>query len=93
MSKFDDLEQKIRHYRWLQGIADNYESMLKLIDREKDYFIIYGLTYAARGDTTNFQVNPHRTIPYKYIYDGLKAELEAINAEIAECEKELQDWI
>lgn len=78
---------------WLQGIADNYESMLKLIDKEKDYFTIYGLTYTARGDIRNFQVNPHRTIQYKYIYDGLKAELDVINAEIAECEKELKGWI
>lgn len=93
MNKFDELEQKVRHYRWLQGIADNYENMLKLIDREKDYFTIYGLTYAARGDTNNFQVNPHRTIPYKFIYDGLKVALETINTEIAECEKELKDWI
>lgn len=93
MSKFDDLEQKIRHYRWLKEIADNYDSMLKLIDREKDSFTIYGLIYAARGDTRSFQVNPHRTIPYKFIYDGLKAELEIINAEIAECEKELKGWI
>lgn len=91
--KFDELEQKIRHYRWLKDIAESYQDMVHLIERERDNFTINAFSYSARGDGTVFQVNPHRTIPYKYILDGLKAELETINAEITECEKDLQGWI
>lgn len=93
MTKFDELERKVRHYRWLQGIAAEYEDMLKLINREKDHFTIEGFSYSARGDVRNFNVNGHRTIPYTFIRDGLQAELNNINIEIAECEKELDGWI
>lgn len=93
MSKFDELEKKVRHYRWLQDIAEEYKGMIDLIEREKEYFTIQSFSYSARGDIRKFQVNSHRTIPYSYIRDGLKAELETINAEIAECGKELEGWI
>ena len=91
--KFDELEQKIKHYRWLKEIAEHYNDMVSLIEREKDHFKIEAFSYSARGDARVFQANPHRTIPYKFILDGLKAELETINAEITECEKDLQGWI
>ena len=91
ISEFDELEKKVRHYRWLQDVAKVYKDMIDLIEREKEYFTIQSFSYSARGDVRRFQVNSHHTIPYTYIRDGLKAELETINAEIAECEKELED--
>ena len=93
MSKFEELSNKVRHYYWLCEIAKDYDGMIRLIDNEKDYFTIEGFSYSARGDVREFNVNCHRTIPYKYIRDGLADKLAEIKAEIAECEKDLDGWL
>ena len=91
----DELQAKVRHYRWLEEIKREYEDMLGLMEREKDYFTIQSFTYTARGDSTPFpktstyQLNPHRSIPYTFIRDGLKAELETICREIEDYKGEI----
>ena len=96
----EELQRKIRHWRWLEEIKQEYESMIKMIDHEKDYFTIRSFTYTTRGDarsfpandtyTSKFQINPHRSIPYTFIRDGLKAELETICQEIEDCKREIE---
>lgn len=92
-TKFYELQNKMYHYKWLCNIAREYKSMIDCIEREKEFFIVYGFSYSARGDITTFNVNPHRTIPYSFIRDGLSAALADIEKEIAEEEKELKDWL
>lgn len=93
MTKFQELQNKMRHYKWLCDIAHEYKSMIDCIEREKEYFVIHGLTYSARGDVTTFNINPHKTIPYSYIKDGLSAALANVEKEIAEKEIELKEWL
>ena len=35
MATIDDIERKIKHYRWLQGFAKQYEDFIDLIEREE----------------------------------------------------------
>lgn len=93
MAHFEKLKHKLDHYKWLCDIAESYQDMIGLLDREKDYFTIYGFSYAARGDSTSFRVNPHRTIPNKYIKQGLEEILKRVQQEIQEIEVELKDWL
>ena len=93
MTPFEKIKRKIDHYNWLCNIAESYQDMIGLIDREKDYFTIYGFSYSARGDVTSFNVNPHRTIPNKYIKQGLEEILKCVQQEIQEIEIELKDWL
>jgi hypothetical protein len=93
VTKFYELQNKMHHYKWLCDIAREYKSMIDCIKREKEFFIIYGFSYSARSDIRTFKVNPHRTIPYSFIKDGLSAALADIEKEIAEEEKELKDWL
>lgn len=85
----NDIDRKIRHREWLEGISKEYEEMISFIEREHEHFRIYGLSYAARGDIRIFNINPHRTIPYTFILNGLKAALKDVNKEIAELKREL----
>lgn len=93
MTKFQELQNKMRYYEWLCDIAHEYKSMIDCIEREKEYFVIHGFSYAARGDVRTFNVNPHKTIPYSYIKDGLSAALANVEKEIAEKEIELKEWL
>ena len=93
MSKFEKLERKMSSYRWLKSIASEYEKMIDLIDREKEYFTIESFTFTARGDAQTFCVNPHRSIPYQFIRNGLSAELDNLGKEIASLEEELKEWL
>ena len=92
MTKIDELENLIRHYRWLESIAKDYEGILEIIDREKDYFTIRGFSYSARGDARKFALNCHRTIPYTYIRDGIQSALDGIISELKECENKLKEY-
>ena len=93
MSRFEELRTKLNHYKWLSDIAARYHSMIQLIESEKDFFTIYGFSYAARGDVSLFNVNPHRTIPNSYIKQGLEDAVRGIEQEIKELETELKDWL
>ena len=90
MATIDDIERKIKHYRWLQGFAKQYEDFIDLIEREKDYLQIHRIEYSAREDSTHkFNLNPHRSIPNEYIRNGLQVVLYKIKSEMEEIEEEL----
>ena len=88
-SVIETLERKFERYKWLNGIAKMYQEHIELIEREKDYYTVYQISFSARGETTNFLLNPHRSINPKYILAGLRDALKRVNIEIAECEKHL----
>ena len=90
--KFEEIEEKVSSYRWLKGIADNYQKMIDLMEREQDYFRLYKMQYAARGDLQVFDINPHRSIPVKYLQDGLREALKGIDQELAQLKSELKEW-
>ena len=70
---------------------DEYGSLgWELVAREGDHFRLCSFSYSARGDEQKFEVNPHRTIPFTFIRDGLKEALARISEEMAQIEKELQ---
>lgn len=88
--KSQEYLDKVRTLGWLKGIATQYREHLDLMDREKEHYTVRGIGYAARGDDRVFRLNPHRSIPYKYFYEGLKEALANVEAEIAALESSLK---
>ena len=88
--KYDEIERKVQSYRWLEGIAKDYRSMIDRINSEKDYFKVEKIWYTARGDMQHLDLNCHRTIPGHYIADGLKEALIGIDEEIKQLKAELE---
>lgn len=82
----DELEDIIRTYHWLKEIAESYKNSIELMDKEKDYFDVYAIIYSARSDPRKMEINPHRTIPVKYLRDGLQEALDGVLKEIEEME-------
>ena len=64
--------------------------MIELIEREKETYRIYAIIYSARGEPTRFEVNPHRSIPYQFIRDGLQVALDGILNELDENRKAIK---
>lgn len=88
--KYDEIEQKVQSYRWLESIAKEYREMIDLINREKEHFKVEKIAYTARGDMHYLDLNCHRTIPWHYIADGLKEALTGIDEEIKQLKAELE---
>ena len=88
--KYDEIEQKVQSYRWLEGIAKEYREMIDRIHAEKEYFRVEKIAYTARGDMQYLDLNCHRTIPYHYIAEGLKVALIGIDEEINKLKEELE---
>lgn len=91
--KSNEYLDKLRKLGWLKSISGQYRDHLELIEKEKENYTIRGIGYTARSDDRVFNLNPHRPIPYKYLYDGLKETLDGINKEIEQMEKELKTVI
>lgn len=89
--KYDEIEQKVQSYRWLQGIAKEYREMIDRIHAEKEYFRVEKIVYTARGNMQYLDLNCHRTIPGHYIADGLKEALLGIDEEIKQLKAELEE--
>lgn len=88
--KYDEIEQKVQSYRWLEGIAKKYLEMICRIQAEKEYFRVESIAYTARGDIQHLDLNCHRTIPNHYIEEGLRDALVGINKEIKQLKAELE---
>ena len=88
--KYEEIEQKVQSYRWLEGIAKEYREMIDIIQREQDYFRVEKIAYTARGDMQYLDLNYHRTIPGHYIADGLKEALTGIDEELKQLKEELE---
>ena len=80
---------KLRHLEWLRGIAKDYRKHFDLIEREGDYFCVYGIQFSARSEPRMMSVNPNH-FPRECIKEGLEVSLGVINAEIEELENELR---
>ena len=94
MSKFEELKFKVETYELMKQVADEYRKDIQLIDREKEYFKVEGITYSARGDSRELPLNPYYApIPYTVIRDGLQAAMTNLEGEMSEMEKELKEWI
>ena len=94
MSKFEELKSKVETYEMMKQVADDYRKTIRLIDREKEYFKVEGITYSARGDSRQLPLNHiYAPIPYTVIRDGLQAALNKLEGEMSEMEKELKEWI
>ena len=94
MSKFEELKFKVETYEMMKAVADEYRKAIQLIDREKEYFKVEGITYSARGDSRELPLNPYYApIPYTVIRDGLQVALTKLEGEMSEMEKELKEWI
>ncbi|MBP3212678.1 MAG: hypothetical protein J6M41_08975 [Prevotella sp.] len=94
MSKFEELKDKVETYEMMKTVADEYRMVIQLIDREEAYFQAESITYHARGDSRQIQLNPYYApIPYTVIRDGLQAALTKLEDGMSEMEKELKEWI
>lgn len=94
MSKFEELKDKVETYEMMKTVADEYRMAIQLIDREEAYFQVESITYHARGDSRQIQLNPYYApIPYTVIRDGLQAALTKLEDGMSEMEKELKEWI
>ena len=89
MSKIEELEEKIRTYRWLQGIEKKYKDVLAQIEKDKDAFRLSEFVYDDGRGTTRVELNSNRSMPYTYIRDGIQVALAQVTKEIADLEKEL----
>lgn len=88
--KYIVIEQKVQSYRWLAGIAKEYQAMINRINAEQDCFRVEKITYTARSDTKYLDLNCHRSIPAHYIINGLKEALIGINKELKQLKTELE---
>jgi hypothetical protein len=88
--KYEEIENKVQSYRWLEGIAEEYRAMIDRINAEQEYFRVEKIAYTARGDMQYLDLNCHRTIPGHYIADGLKEALIGIDEEIKQLKAELE---
>lgn len=88
--KYEEIEQKVQSYRWLESIAKEYRAMIDRINAEQEYFRVEKIAYTARGDMRYLDLNCHRTIPGHYIADGLKEALTGIDEELKQLKAELE---
>lgn len=78
----------------MKRVAEDYRKAIQLIDGEKEYFQVEGITYRARGDSRHIQLNPYYApIPHTVIRDGLQSALTKLEGEMTEMYKDLQWWI
>lgn len=94
MSKFEKLKDKVETYEMMKKVAVEYSAAIQLIDREEAYFTVESITYHARGDSREIELNPYYApIPYTVIRDGLQAALTKLEGQMSEMENELKEWI
>lgn len=87
--KYEEIEKMVSEYCWLRDIADNYRRMIACMEREQEYFRLYSLEYSARGDVEKFDINSHRSIPVKYLIEGLGVALSGIEEEMKQLKSKL----
>lgn len=77
----EEKELLCKHY-WLTKIAKEYKKYINLIEQEKEFFVVNGIKFSARGPVEDMEINPHMTIPNEYILEGLKDALAKVQREI-----------
>ena len=81
----------VNKLHWLKRIKDEYESLLSKIKNEIRYFTITGLSYTARGDEQDVEINPHFSIDTKFVRDGLVDAVKKLDEEIKRLKKEIKE--
>jgi len=94
MTKFEELKDKVEAFEIMQRVAEEYRSMIELIDHEKDYFCVDGMSYRARCDGRKFEFNSYYApIPPTMIRDALQSALDTLEAKISAYKEDLKEWL
>ena len=80
--EIQEFRDRDREYMWLKSIEASYIKYIERIEKESDAFVVGSIKFYARGDAEEMELNNHRTIPYGFILEGLKAALEGVQEEI-----------
>ena len=80
--KYEEIEKAASEYYWLRDIANKYRRMIACMEREQEYFRLCSWEYLARSDVQKFTLNSHRSIPVKYLIEGLREALSGIEEEM-----------
>ena len=88
--KASELQDKIRHYHWLKGLAEDYDNQLFRLQREGKAVKVDYIGFTCRSDRSErISFNCHRTIsPVPFIkaiekcLKDIKAEMVALRDEI-----------
>ena len=90
IQEIEEKANKIRAYRWLEKIKQDYLDIIDRIEREGDYFIVRGIVFSARGDIENFDINSHRSIDSRFIHDGLMEAVQKLDEEISQLKEDIE---
>ena len=91
---YERLKDKMEAYEIMQRIAKEYRSMIELIDSEKNYFRVDGMTYRARSDSRKFEINSrYAPISPEIIKKGLQSALDELEKKILSYREELKAWL
>ena len=90
IAEIEQKAQQVSTYHWLEGIAETYRKAICRIDAEKEFFVVTGIKFECRNDGEVLNINPHRTIPYQAIREGLAIALASIKTEMAELKEKIE---
>ena len=78
--KIERLDELTREYMWLKEIVEAHSELIRIITEREGYFRVSSI---CDGETS-YSINPHHSIPDKYLIDGLKASVD-------NCKKRMQE--
>ena len=84
-----EYQERLRRLEWLRGIRKEYQGHLDTIEAGGKFFTVEEIHYSCRGPG-NLNLNPHRPIKARYIYDALAVAVGELDQEIAALEIELK---
>lgn len=85
-----EYQDKLRRLDWLRGIRKEYRVHLDTIEAGGKFFTVEAIHYSCRGPGDPMNLNPHRPIKARYIYDALTVAVGELDQEIAALESELK---
>ena len=92
--KIEELENKIRKFRWLQEVADKHRDMIKTIRENEETFTVgsigYSVIIGGMQDYQHFNVCMYKNIFTRYVKEGLSASLGSIEKEMEELRVEIE---
>ena len=88
--KSHEYADKLRRLEWLRGIWKEYQEYLETIEAGGKFFTVEAIRYSCRGPGVTMNLNPHRTIKARYLYDALTIAVGELEQEINELENELK---
>lgn len=82
--------ERLRRLEWLRGIRKEYQGHLDTIEAGGKFFTVEAIHYSCRGPGEPMNLNPHRPIKARYIYDALAVAVGELDQEIDALEIELK---